>query len=135
MMSAAPAEAVFYPQRFVADQIADRLTKIKGQKHGVIKLPQGFQVVQITVCPAYMPPAKPKPVLKTNPVEQLVAKPGEYLMSFTLVGEGMTYITVSYNGKSMAFGKSTLLGWKKDEGSNTITLHMSTAVAKKRGLI
>ncbi|CAA2141433.1 hypothetical protein [Hyphomicrobium sp. ghe19] len=134
-MSALPAEPMIYPQRNVASLIAERLTTYKGKKHGVVQLPQGYQVVPITVCPDYMPPAKPKPVITTSkPVSVVGLKEGEVLFEFDLVGEGITYITVFHNGKQMAFGKSTLLGWEKKDG-NKIALKMSAAVAKKRGLV
>lgn len=132
-MSAALANPMIYPQRAVADQIAERMTAIKGSKYGVVKLPHGFQVVAITVCPDYMPPAKPKPILKMNADKFLVSNGDELTYTFKLVGEGLTYITVLVDGKQMAFGKSTLLAWAK-VGEDMIQLKVSKAVAKKRGL-
>jgi hypothetical protein len=133
-MDAVSPELMIFPQSNVAKLIAERLTKVKGTKHDVLKIPQGFQVVPITVCPAYMPPAKPKPVV-THGNDLWAIKDGEAIFTLPLVGVGQTYITVKHNGKSVAFGKSTLLGWQQNTEHMTIDLKMTIAVAKKRGLL
>jgi len=124
-----------YPQRNVAAVIAERLSQIKGAKHGVVQIPQGFQVVPITVCPEYVPPTKAKPIATITKTMGESLKEGEVVFSFPLVGEGLTYITVLHGAKQMAFGKTTLLGWEKDIVAGTIKLKMSASVAKKRGLL
>lgn len=134
MKSELATEQFVYPQRTVANAIADRMSKLKGVKHGVVQLPQGFKVTPIQVLPAYVPPSKPKPVQTTSLQSVAAPKEGEQVFNFVLIGEGITYITVLHEGKQKAFGKSTLLGWSKND-DGTIALKMTTAVAKKRGLL
>jgi hypothetical protein len=52
---------MIYPDSITANMLATKLQETNGAAYTVTKVTLGYQVVKITPCPAYMPPAKPLP--------------------------------------------------------------------------
>lgn len=124
---------MIYPDKAVADAIAAKLMQTKGKKYEVFKVSTGFQVCPITVCKAYVPPAKPLPVKKPSFND---APSGDVvIVTMKFQAESPKYLSVvNDEGKLMHFGKGTLIDWEIED-NKTVKLKMSKAVAKKRGLI
>ncbi|MCO5157909.1 MAG: hypothetical protein M9945_14365 [Aquamicrobium sp.] len=137
---------MIYETQAVANMIAGKLTKNKGVKYDVYKVTTGFQVVPITVCKDYVPPAKPLPVAKPADLvkklqdEAAVPDSDKITLSFKFKNESNVYIDVFMpDGTVKSFGKSNILAYaiNVEEGTSTptIQLTMTKAFAKKRGLI
>lgn len=129
---------MIYAQEDVAKAIASKLEAFKGTKYAVYKVTTGFQVCPVTVCKAYVPPAKPLPVKKPSFDEVLPEDVVVVAMKFQ--HESPKYISVyKEDGSLMHLGKSTLIDWDvtigEGESTPTVKLKMTKKVAKKRGLI
>ena len=130
---------MIYAQESVAQAIAAKLEQVRGKKFAVYKVTTGFQVCPVTVCKAYVPPAKPLPVQKPSFESEEVT--GDVMVfTFKLQKESPKYISVyKPDGSLMHLGKSTLIGWdisiNEGESTPTVKVKMTNKVAKKRGLI
>ncbi|MBY0560041.1 hypothetical protein [Hyphomicrobium sp.] len=130
-------QSMIFPQRDVAAVIAARMQKHNGGKYDAIKLPTGWQVVPITVLPAYMPPAKPKPVAVSPAKGDLTVGLKEtadtVVLTFDLKSVTPAWVIVWRDGKEMSFGKTTLLDWKVDD--DKVHIKLTKKAAKYRGLL
>lgn len=129
---------MIYAQEDVAKAIAAKMMQIRGKKYEVYKVTTGFQVCPVTVCKAYVPPAKPLPVQKTSFDE--VPSGDVVVIAMKLHNESPKYISVYKDDESlMHFGKSSLIAWEvtigEGESTPTVKLKMTKKTAKKRGLI
>ncbi|MGK9084959.1 hypothetical protein KXR64_16585 [Brucella intermedia] len=139
---------MIYDTQAVANMIAGKLSKTKGVKHDVYKVTTGFQVVPVTVCKAYVPPAKPLPVTKPSEITKKiqtaaeVADSDKITLTFKFKNESNVYLDVFMpDGTVKSFGKSNILAYQigpssiVGETETLISLTMTKQFAKKRGLI
>ncbi|MEY9560516.1 hypothetical protein [Sinorhizobium fredii] len=127
---------MIYAQKNIAHMIASRLTKSKGVDHLVRQVTTGFQVVPITKCPDYVPPAKPLPVKKPEPIATGTTLPSDdyVVIDLKFRGESKAYVDAwTAEGKPISFGKTTLIGWEIQ--GDKVLLKMAKTVAQKRGFL
>lgn len=95
MTTAIQTAKMIYPQQNVAQMILGKMRKrFPERKYEVMKVSSGWQVVGITKCPDYVPPAKPLPVKKTEPK---VLATGAVLVAVPLVKECPSYWQIAHS--------------------------------------
>lgn len=126
---------MIYPQQAVANMIAGKMTKSKGQKYDVYKVTTGWQVVPVNVCKPHVPPAKPAPVLKLKKASEKATPANAVKIALPFKMQSPSYVTALFEGKPIHFGKSTLIDWSISDDGMTVTMVIPEAIAKKRGLM
>lgn len=129
---------MIYAEKAVADAIAAKLTQVNEKKYDVYKVTTGFQVVPITVCKAYVPPAKPAPVMKLNMAAEKEKAPGEVIvLKYKLHMEHpkTIHIIAKSDGLVKWLHKSGMISWELFPEEGYVLIKYAKKVAEKKGVI